>query len=493
MSRILRLMFLPLMVILLMGTAVYGENPNITKKDIDEGIAICKEFPVVLKVDGKSVTSDVSPVIIKERTLIPLRAVFESMGAQVTWNESNRIAEVSMGSSAVQLDIDGQAAFVNGNQAAMDVPALIINDRTMIPLRFVGESLNCGIGWDDLTRTVSIQSPVAKSLTTISSVEIQEKSDFYRVIIEADNSIEGHSTFVYDNPQRFGIDLKNTVLEDGDDQIRENGDLINIVRYAQFAPDTVRVVVELNEKVAGTVSYSSDRTKVYIDFDKNPQQNQQNSQQNQQNPGSVTADGLKVVDSRASKKLVVIDPGHGGSDTGSQAIQDGVEILNEKDVNLDIALRLNRMLNAAGVSTYILRDNDKTITLYDRPAAANTANADLYVSVHNNSTDKSPAAKGTETYYYSKAGESEYNIYSKELADLVQKYMIESLGTVDRKVKSEPAYAVLNKTKMPAIIIEGAFLSNTEDLKLMMTDEFREKYALSAARAIIEILNKSVE
>lgn len=486
MSRILRLMFLPLMVILLMGTAVYGENPNITQKDIDEGIAICKEFPVVLKVDGKSVASDVSPVIIKERTLIPLRAVFESMGAQVTWNESDRIAEVAMGPSAVQLDIDGQAAFVNGNQAAMDVPALIINDRTMIPLRFVGESLNCGIGWDDLTRTVTIQSPVDKNVSTISSVEIQEKSDSYRVIIEADNSIEGHSTFVYDNPQRFCVDLKNTVLEDGDDQIRENGDLIKTVRYAQFAPDTVRIVVDLNEKVVGTVSYSSDRARVYIDFDKNQQQNHEDL-------GSVTVDGLNVVDWRASKKLVVIDPGHGGSDTGSQAKQDGVEILNEKDVNLDIALRLNRMLEAAGVSTYILRDSDKTITLYDRPAAANTANADLYVSVHNNSTDKSPAAKGTETYYYSKAGESEYNIYSKELAELVQKYMIESLGTVDRKVKSEPAYAVLNKTKMPAIIIEGAFLSNTEDLKLMMTDEFREKYALSAARAIIEILNKSVE
>ncbi|MDF3001727.1 MAG: hypothetical protein K0Q48_1846 [Bacillota bacterium] len=486
MRRKLRLMFLPLVVILMMGTAVYGENPNISQKDIDEGIAICKEFPVALQIDGKSVNSDVPPVIIKERTLIPLRAVFESMGARVTWNDQERIAEVSMGSSSVQLDIDGEAAFVNGNQAAMDVPALIINDRTMIPLRFVAESLNCGIGWDDLTRTVSIQSPVTHALNNINSVEIQEKSDFYRVIIEADKEIEGYNTFVYDNPQRFGVDLSNTVLGDGDGQLKEDNDLLTTVRYAQFAPETVRVTVELNEKVVGIVSFSADRTKIYIDFEKNQQQNHSDL-------GDVTVDGLKVVDWRAAKKLVFIDPGHGGGDTGSQAKQNGVEILNEKDVNLDIALRLNRMLKAAGVSTCMLRETDTTVTLYDRPAMANGVNADLYVSVHNNSTDKNPSAKGTETYYFSKAGESDYNIYSKELAELVQKYMVESLRTVDRRVKSEPAYAVLNKTQMPAIIIEGAFLSNTEDLKLMLTDEFRENYALAAARAIIEILNKSVE
>ncbi|QOX63216.1 AMIN domain-containing protein [Anoxybacterium hadale] len=486
MRRKLRLMFLPLMVILMMGTAVYGENTNISQKDIDEGIAICKEFPVALQIDGKSVNSDVPPVIIKERTLIPLRAVFESMGAQVTWNDQARIAAVALGSSSVQLDIDREAAFVNGNQAAMDVPALIINDRTMIPLRFVAESLNCGIGWDDLTRTVSIQSPVTREFNKITSVKIQEKSDYYRVIIEAENGIEAYNTFVYDNPQRFGVDLKNMALGDGDGEIKENNDLIKTVRYDQFAPETARVVVELKEKVAGKVSFSDNGTKMYIDFDKNQQQNSGDL-------GDVTIDGLNVVDWRAAKKIVFIDSGHGGSDTGSQAKRDGVEILNEKDVNLDIALRLNRMLKAAGVSTYMLRETDTTVTLYDRPAMANGVNADLYVSVHNNSTDKNPSAKGTETYYYSKTGESDYNIYSKELAELVQKYMVANLGTVDRRVKSEPAYAVLNKTKMPAIIIEGAFLSNTEDLKLMMTDEFRENYALAAARAIIEILNKSVE
>lgn len=483
--RKLRLIFLPLLLILMMGTAVYGDNTDVTQKDIDEGIAFCRDFPVRLQVDGEPVEPDVPPVIIKEKTLIPLRAVFERMGAVVSWNEDARLVDVVMGASSVQLTIGSKTAFVNGTQTTLDVPALIINGSTMIPVRFVGESLNCDIGWDDFTRTVSIKSPEIVNPTSITSVKIKEKSDYYRVTIEGDNVIEGYKSFAYDNPQRFGIDIKNVQMEDGEDEIKENNELIKTVRFSQFTPDTVRVVVDLKEKIVGRVSFSSDQSSIYIDFDKDQHQEYEDL-------GDVTADGLGVVDWRATEKLVVIDPGHGGNDTGSQAKQDGVEILNEKDVNLDIALRLNRLLKAAGVKTYILREDDTTITLYDRPALANAANGDLYVSVHNNSSVNT-SARGTETYYNSKANESDYNIYSKELAELAQKYLVELLGTNDRRAKSEPAYAVLNKTQMPAIIIEGAFLSNTEDLKLMMTDEFRENYALAASRAIIEILNKSVE
>ena len=81
MRRYLRLMFLSVVVILLMGQAVFGANTDITQNDIDEGVTFCKNYPVFLQVDGNPVAPDVPPVIIKERTLIPARAVFESMGA----------------------------------------------------------------------------------------------------------------------------------------------------------------------------------------------------------------------------------------------------------------------------------------------------------------------------------------------------------------------------------------------------------------------------
>ena len=493
MSSKLRLMFLPLVVILMMCQAVYADEVTVyadeaavTQKDIDEGINFCRDYPVLLNVDGYSVESEVPPVIIKEKTMIPLRAVFERMGAEVSWNGDDRLVEISMGDSEVQLTIDSSVALVNGEQKMMEVPALIINDTTMIPLRFVGESLNCKVGWEDLSRTVLISSPEIKKTTLIESIKIREKDDYYRVTIKGEDKIEGYSSFAYDDPQRFGVDISSSTLEMEDEELDGEGDLIEKIRFAQFTPDSVRVVVDLAHKVIGKVSFSSDGDSMYIDFDKDWEKDYEDL-------GDVTGDGLDVVDWRATGKLVVIDPGHGGADTGSQAISNGVTILNEKAVNLDIALRLNRMLKAAGANTYILREDDTTITLYDRPAKANELNADLFVSVHNNSTDKNPNASGTEVYYYSKPNECDYHIYSKELAELAQKELTAALGTVSRGAKSEPAYAVLNKTQMPAIIIEGAFLSNAQDLELMMTDEFRENYAKAAAKAIIAILNKSVE
>lgn len=498
MIRYLRLMFLTAAVILMMGQAVFADETGqgqaattgaagITQQDIDDGLAFCRDYPVLLQVDGAAVEADVPPVIVKERTLIPARAVFESMGADVTWDEAARLVEISMGATDVKLTIDSSTAFVNGANVEMEVPAMIINDRTMIPVRFVAEALSCGIDWDGQTRTVILTSPPASEKTEISSIAVKDKDDYYRIIIKGDGVFEGYKSFAYDSPERFGIDIKNASLAIESDVIDSDHDnkIFKSVRFSQFDGETVRIVVDLSEKVAGKVSFSSDRDSIYIDFDKVP--NEENA-----GPGDVTADGLDMVDWRAAGKLVVIDPGHGGIDTGSQAIRDGVEILNEKDIDLDVALRLNEMLKAAGVNTYILRETDTSISLYDRPALANAANGDLYIAIHNNSSDN-PDARGVEVFYDSKANESDYGIYSKDLAEIAYQELINTIGTTGRGAKSEPAYAVLNKTNMPAIIIEGSFLSNTEDLKLMMTDEFRQNYALAAARAILQILNQSVE
>ena len=130
MRRYLRLMFLSAAVILMMGQAAYAGGPEITQKDIDEGLAFCRDFPVSLQVDGERVESDVPPVIIKEKTLIPVKAVFESMGADVVWNEDARLVEITMGTSDVKLTIGSTTAFVNGAQAAMEVPAMIIKSIT---------------------------------------------------------------------------------------------------------------------------------------------------------------------------------------------------------------------------------------------------------------------------------------------------------------------------------------------------------------------------
>lgn len=488
MRKILRWMFLSAILVLFAGQAVYGAHAEITQKDIDDGVAFCKDYPVLLTVDGKSVTPDVPPVIIKERTLIPARAVFEQLGATVSWDNDTRVVEIILGTSTVKLTVDSDTAFVNGTAVTMEVPAMIIGDRTLIPVRFVAESLSFGVAWEDPSRTVALTSPVIKTRTSINSVEVEDTNEYYRVIVRGDGAAESYKSFAYEGPERFVVDINNATLGTDGGKISSDNDnkIFESVRYAQFDENTVRVVADLTAKVAGKVSFSADKASIFIDFDKD--QAQQN-----QNPGGKTPDGLDVVDWRAAERLVVIDPGHGGKDTGSQAIRDGVEVLNEKDINLDVAMRLNNMLKAAGVRTYILRETDTTITLYDRPSLANAANGDLYIAIHNNSSDKNPNAKGVEVYYNSKSNESNYGLYSKRLAEVAYQELLSTIGTTGRGAKSEPAYAVLNKTQMPAIIIEGSFLSNADDLKLMMTDEFRQNYALATAKAIIQILNESVE
>lgn len=486
MNRNLRLMIVTLFVIIMGSSIAFAEGKTITKEDIAAGISFCKQYPVTLEIDGKIITSDVPPLILQGRTMIPARAVFESMGATVLWDNDARLVEVILGTSNVKLSIDNNIAFVNGAQKTMEIPAMIIEDRTLIPVRFVAESLACSVEWDDPSRTVKIKPSPSIYSTTITAITMEELSDKYRIVVEGAGIMDRYKTFAYVNPERFGIDIKNTRLEIDKGSISTRNEIYSSIRYSQFEEDTVRIVVDLKEKVAGKISLSEDKHILYIDFDKNQVQSYENL-------GDVTADGLPVLDWRATGKLIVIDPGHGGRDPGAQSIRDGVELLNEKDINLDVATRLNGMLKAAGANTYMLREDDTYISLYGRPELANAASGDLYIGVHNNSSDVNKSAKGTEVYYNSKANESDYGIYSKELATIAQAELVKILGTNDRGAKSQPAYAVLNKTMMPAIIIEGAFISNIDDLKYMLTDEFRQRYAYAVAKAIIQVLNKSVQ
>ncbi|MDR1540031.1 MAG: copper amine oxidase N-terminal domain-containing protein [Clostridiales bacterium] len=114
------------------------------------------EISVVL--DGQLLSFDAPPQIISDRTMVPLRGIFESMGAVVLWNSSTRTVTAVRGANAVKLKIGDSLALVNKSPVAMDVPATIENDRTLVPLRFITESLGGEVVWDGDTKTVSITS-----------------------------------------------------------------------------------------------------------------------------------------------------------------------------------------------------------------------------------------------------------------------------------------------------------------------------------------------
>lgn len=459
------------------------------------------DTPISLNLNGAAVPLDPSapPLIESNRTLVPYRALLEAMGAKVLWDQEAMMATAVLGSNQVQVTIDNAVGFVNGVAKNMDVPPRIVNDRTMIPLRFVMENLNCTVGWDQQTRTVSVITAKDSGMTRILSIALEETPTSYRVVATGGNIITGTGTFAYEGPERFGIDIKNATFDQGVGKIAADNEYMTGVRYSQFNENTVRIVVDLKGKTAGKVSLSTDRKTVYLEFDKPDAPSNPEIPAEPGIPADPVDRGdtdvrearIPVLDWRATGKLIVVDVGHGGKDPGAEGKLDGVHQIWEKDLNLAIALRLREILTEAGANIVLLRDTDSPMTLYARPEAANTLNADMLISIHNNANETT-TPNGTEVLYYTKEWEAGYGVLSKDLAAAIQKEMIAEIGFFDRGIKNKPEYAVLNKSLMPAVIIEGGHLSNPGDLTVMLTDAYVESYAVAVARGVINALNVSV-
>lgn len=169
-------------------------------------------------------------------------------------------------------------------------------------------------------------------------------------------------------------------------------------------------------------------------------------------------------------KLIVVDPGHGDHDPGATANN-----VREKDINLDIGLRLRDKLEKAGATVIMTRDKDVFLELSERVAIANNNNADAFISIHNNAAVAT--ANGTETYWNRTYASSE----SKKLAEEIQRELIKRLKTRDRGVKEGNFYVIRN-TRMTSVLVEVGFVTNPEEAKKLADPAFREE----AAEAIFQ-------
>lgn len=132
------------------GTAV------VYKKDTDEYVRIKNPLIVSVTVNGNYVTFDQPPIIVDDRTLVPVRAIFESLGATVEWHPDTQTVVAQKDGMSVMLQIGSNIMSLGCEMIELDVPAQIINDRTLVPARAVAEAFECLVDWDDTTRTVII-------------------------------------------------------------------------------------------------------------------------------------------------------------------------------------------------------------------------------------------------------------------------------------------------------------------------------------------------
>ena len=184
------------------------------------------------------------------------------------------------------------------------------------------------------------------------------------------------------------------------------------------------------------------------------------------------------------KQVVVIDAGHGGTDPGAVS---GSRI--EKTLNLNIALKTEVELKNRGYLVKMVRANDSTVSLKDRANFANKLNADLFISIHQNSFTNS-SANGTEVYYTTSKPDAGFPSQSsnklsksKEIAKLTCDNISSAIGTYNRGIK-DGNLTVLRNTKMPSILIECGFITNNSDVLKTSSDSYQNKIAKAVAYAV---------
>lgn len=337
----------------------------------------------------------------------------------------------------------------------------------------------------------------AGSMSEITGIRVSTDADKTRIVVDGTKETE-YKVSVISNPQRIIIDIQNAwVSPNVKKSTTIDSRFAKAVRIAQHDSSTVRVVVESsmgknNYKVfalkGGTTAYRvvMDLGKVGggsknsgIDFNPQPKpdtsaSNNTNKGEKVETPPSVTTPSGTTTEPAFTPglkgKIIALDAGHGGSDTGAI----GPTGVTEKGVTLRVAKALQKLLQAEGATVLMTRTTDTEVSpkkanasdveeLQARCDVGNEGNADIFISMHMDSfTNSTPS--GTTGYYYTKGSKA-----SQRLAQYVSEGVVTALGTGNRGTKSCNFY-VVKHTDMPATLVEMAFISNDKEEKLMNSE-----------------------
>ncbi len=347
-------------------------------------------------------------------------------------------------------------------------------------------------------------------MAEVTGLRESSDGDKTRIVIDATREVT-YKKMVLSSPDRVVVDIANAWLSP---EVKRSIDIDNTfvgkVKIAQFDPKTVRVVVEtkvgqnnyqvfsLNSgSVPGRVVMDfgnlEDSDDVKIDWSKKTTepiepQPEQEKPMPRAGGGSADEDVDTAINGITGLKgrVIVIDPGHGGSDSGAI----GPTGVMEKSITLRVGNELRRLLTQEGATVYMTRSTDKEVSpkrskatdieeLQARCDVANQKNADIFVSIHMDSFTND-AAKGTTGYYYSLG-----NKRSRILADKIRAGVIDQLGTQSRGTQSSNFY-VVKHTDMPATLVELAFISNKNEEQLMNSEDGIKKAAQGIADGIAD-------
>ena len=372
-----------------------------------------------------------------------------------------------------------------------------------------------------------LSSPTVQAapLAQIKNVRVHADKEKVRIVVDADGEVD-YKSMTLASPGRVVVDLSGARLSPSVAKSREiESRFATKVRLGQFNPTTVRIVVETEMyksssnydvfsleggsvpyrvvmdfgNLSGSVGSASSAGGTSsggsnIDFERgvNPSGEMETAAESDDasSAGAASVPARPRSQSSAAPgidgKRIVLDPGHGGSDTGAI----GPTGVTEKSIALRIAKRLKVLLEAEGAEVILTRTEDTEVSpkkaqatdveeLQARCDIANQNSADIFLSIHLDAFS-GPEAHGTTGYYY-EMGSAD----SRRLADCIKRGVLRRLGTFDRGTKP-CAFYVCRHTDMPATLLETAFVSNPREEQMMNSEEGVENAAQGIAAGIAE-------
>lgn len=462
-----------------------------------------------LVVNNHEITPPLSPIIFNDRALVPVREIFEEVGAEVQYDAESQAVRIYNEDTTVLLYINDNIAYINGQKVAIPdnvVPKLISKlggeTKTMVPVRFISESIGMPVDFDADAGAILIASnsydysipaeeTKPKTYVTDMSYKVTGNNQF-TVTLTADNLIENVDNFTMNSPGRLVVDLNGAglAIDSGTTAVNKLG--INSIRLGDNG-ERARIVIDSEYIRSYNINMLSE-SRIAVVINTNapaPSAPPAETPKPANTPAPVTNSKTEINPAYKpypnATKMVILDAGHGGTDSGAIGNLNGSSVL-EKDLTLSITYKVKKILEDNGVTVSMTRTLDTLPSLVERPTQANSENAALFVSIHINSAD-AVEAKGIETFYSLENNEMTYGTSSEILATSLLKHMISETNAVKRSVQTAN-HAVTRRCNMPASLVECGFISNADEVAKMASEDYQGKLARGIADGILETLPK---
>ncbi|MFH1238516.1 MAG: N-acetylmuramoyl-L-alanine amidase, partial [bacterium] len=490
-------------------------------------------LPVKVIFDDETILEGIKVLLVKGIGFISVDDISKMFNTTTSWQSVSEKVSMKLGTDVIEFPINSRDVVINGQTSKMGKPTRLVEGTVMVPLEFLltesfGKFIAGKVTWDYEKRTVTVTRDY-----NIADIRVSTHPKYTRIVFDLRQELKYN--VIKTAPDKIEVTIYHGILKNKNYSRQVNDGRIKGVAAEQNKRD-IRLTVNLGELFEDYKDFDlSNPYRIVIDVTggevkpavgitsgsdvtaKKPGSSPPPAEQAKEppvqkpetsaNPVVQKTAANKSILSEVKIKTIVIDAGHGGKDPGAI----GRRGVKEKDVVLDVAKRLARMLeDVPDIKVILTRKSDYFLPLDERTSIANANRADLFISIHANASLSRKLA-GFEAYFLSerasdKEAEAVANIEnsvinlesdrpkdnlsvilwsmtlnefmneSSEVCSVISKEVPGNVGIECRGVKQAGFY-VLRNAKMPAVLVEIGFLTNLREEIKMKSRTFREKTA----------------